>query len=101
MDIRVYYQKVRQSEATIAKDYVSVVSLDTADGGRSGVVTEVSRYTAAKLVVEGKARLATEAEVENSGAEPSGRSEDLGGCDKGKASASPEAVSKAQRPLKA
>jgi hypothetical protein len=62
MDIRVYYQKVRQAEASIATDSVFVVSVETPDGVKAGVKTEVPRQTAAKLMVEGKARLATEGE---------------------------------------
>jgi hypothetical protein len=62
MDIRNYYQKVKQVEATIGKEYVVIVSLETPDGGRSGVFTEVSRHAAAKLAIEGKARIADERE---------------------------------------
>jgi len=39
------------------------VSFETPDGGRSGVRTEVPKRLAAKLVVEGKARLASEKEA--------------------------------------
>jgi hypothetical protein len=63
MDIRVYYQKIRQTESNIASDHVVVVSLETPDGGRRGIKTEVSRQLAAKLVVEDRARLATESET--------------------------------------
>ncbi len=41
-----------------------VISKATPDGGKAGVRTEVSRGTAAKLVVEGKARLASKEEGE-------------------------------------
>jgi hypothetical protein len=64
MDIRVYYQKVRQAESSIAKPSVLVASLETPDGGKAGVLTEVSRDVAAKLLVEGKGRLATQSEIE-------------------------------------
>lgn len=63
MDIRVYYQKIRTTEANIPSEHVVVVSQETPDGGRGGVRTEVSRSAAARLVVEGRARLATEAEA--------------------------------------
>ncbi len=63
MDVKVYYQKLRQIEAEIAEGEVVVVSLETADGGKAGVKTEAPRAIAAKLIVEGRARLATEEEA--------------------------------------
>ena len=59
MDLKVFYQKLRQMEASLAEAHVVVVSEETPDGGRPGVRTEVPRSLAARLVVEGKARLAT------------------------------------------
>jgi hypothetical protein len=59
MDLKVYYQKIRQLEASLKEESVVTVSLETPDGGRAGVLTEVPRRIAAQLVVEGKARLAT------------------------------------------
>ena len=38
--------------------YVVVISLETPEGGKPGRATEVSRASAAQLIVEGKARLA-------------------------------------------
>jgi hypothetical protein len=58
VDLRVYYQKVRDVEATIPGPYASVVSLSTPDGGKPGTVTEVPRRVAAKMVVDGTATLA-------------------------------------------
>ena len=63
MDIRVYYQKIRQAASSIPAEHVVVVSMETPDGGKGNVKTEVSRETAARLMVEGKARLASEAEA--------------------------------------
>jgi len=60
MDLRVYFQKVRQLEATIAHEHLVVISEDTGDGGKAGVLTEVARHTAAKLIIEGRAKPATE-----------------------------------------
>ena len=57
MDIRVYYRKIREAEGKMSEDSVVVRSLETADGGRAGVLTEVSRRNAAKLIVEGRAEL--------------------------------------------
>ena len=59
MDLRVYYQKVRQIEARITDEHVVIVSCETPDGGKAGVRTEVPRGIAAKLVVEGRASLAS------------------------------------------
>ncbi len=62
MDLRQYFQKIRQLEASIAEKYPLVTSLETEDGGKAGVVSEVPRYEAARTIVEGKARLATDEE---------------------------------------
>ena len=62
MDLRSYFQKIRTIEATIAGEHAIVVSLETSDGGRAGQLSEVSRAIAAKLVAQGKARLANERE---------------------------------------
>jgi len=59
MDLRMFYQKLRKVEQEIADPHVVVVSNETPDGGRAGQKSEVSRNMAAKLVVEGKARLAS------------------------------------------
>ena len=64
MDLRQYFQKIRTIEATIPGEHVVVVSMETPDGGRDGQLSEVSRSLAAKLVAQGKARLAEEPEVE-------------------------------------
>ncbi len=63
MDLKVYYQKLRQVEASITEPQVVVVSLETADGGRAGVFSEAPRTVAAKMVVEGRGRLANETET--------------------------------------
>ena len=65
MDLRNYYRKIREMEATMPEKFPVVTSLATEDGGREGVISEVSRYQAAKLMVEGKVRLATEQERMN------------------------------------
>ncbi|HYW41651.1 MAG TPA: hypothetical protein VE959_02265 [Bryobacteraceae bacterium] len=63
MDLRIYFKKIRDMEANIADDFAVVVSRETADGGRAGAQTEVPRRTAAKMVVDGLAVLASEAEA--------------------------------------
>jgi hypothetical protein len=62
MDVRQYYRKLREIESGIAEEYVLVSSLETSDGGKPGVVSEVSREQAAKLLVEGRVTLSTGAE---------------------------------------
>ena len=64
VDLRSYFQKIRTIEAAIAGEHTVVVSLETPDGGRAGQLSEVSRAVAAKLVVQGKARLANEREAD-------------------------------------
>ena len=63
MEIRMYFEKLREIEASIAEPFVVVSSLATPDGGKAGNLTEVARHTAAKLLVENRARLANEEEV--------------------------------------
>ncbi len=62
MDVRQYYRKVREAESSIHGEYPLMVSLETTDGGKAGVVSEVSRDVAAKLIVEGRAVPATQEE---------------------------------------
>lgn len=69
MDLRAYFKSIRDQQAAIATEYVVVVSKATSDGGREGVLSELSRETAATLVVEGRARLATEDETATYGRE--------------------------------
>lgn len=64
MDLRRYYQELRKKEAEIEGKDIYVVSLDTADGGKAGVITHVPKAIGCRLIVEGKARLATAEEAE-------------------------------------
>lgn len=63
MDIRIYFQKIKETEAALSTEFVVVASLETGDGGRAGVFTEVTRHMAAKLIVEGRARIAEHGEA--------------------------------------
>ena len=63
MDLQVYYQKIREMETKIADEFPLVVSVETSDGGKGGTKTEVPRRLAAKLLVEGLARLASKDEL--------------------------------------
>ena len=58
MDLRLYYQKIRETESKIADPFPVMVSVETPDGGRAGTCTEVSRAIAAKLIVDGTAQVA-------------------------------------------
>ncbi len=60
MDLKQYFRKMREIEASIKEPYVLISSLETPDGGKPGVVCEVSRAIAAKIIAEGRAMLATE-----------------------------------------
>ena len=63
MDLKVFYQKMRKLEQEITSDHIVVVSLETSDGGKPGIKTEVSRENAARMMVEGRCRLATKSET--------------------------------------
>ncbi len=63
MDLRAYYRKIREVESTLNEPYVVLVSVATSDGGKAGIRTEVTRHIAARLIAEGKARLATHEEA--------------------------------------
>lgn len=62
MDVRAYFEKLRAIEGQLSADPVAVVSLATVDGGRAGVVMEVGRRVAARMIVEQRVRLATDEE---------------------------------------
>jgi hypothetical protein len=63
MDLRLYYQKLREVESKLVDEFPIVVSNQTMDGGKDGTKTEVPRGIAAKLIVEGVARLASKEQV--------------------------------------
>ena len=63
MDLRLYYEKIRAMEAKLPDEFPILVSNETTDGGKDGTKTEVPRKIAARLLVEGLARLATKEEV--------------------------------------
>ena len=60
MDVKQYYRKIREVESAIVDTYPLVVSLETADGGKAGLVSEVPRALAAKMIVESRAILAND-----------------------------------------
>ena len=63
MDLRAYYRKLREAEAQLEGEEFVMVSLATPEGGKEGVRTEVTRGVAARLLAEGRARLASAEEA--------------------------------------
>jgi hypothetical protein len=63
MDLKLYYQKIRDTESQIPDVYPLIVSQETDNGGKAGSCAEVTRAVAAKMITEGTARLATAAEA--------------------------------------
>lgn len=64
VDLKQYFKKIREVEARLEEEYPIVTSLETPDGGRAGIVCEVAREVAAKMIVEGRAAIATEEQRE-------------------------------------
>ena len=64
MDLKRYYQKIRDIESSILDPFAVVVSFETPDGGKPGALTEVPPRVAAKMVVDGSARLANPEETQ-------------------------------------
>lgn len=65
MDLKAFYHKIAAAKEMIATPFAVIVSADTPDGGRAGILTEVGRELAARMIVEGRARLASENEALN------------------------------------
>ncbi|MEO7651382.1 MAG: hypothetical protein ABIZ80_13035 [Bryobacteraceae bacterium] len=63
MDLRMYYQKIRETEQKLP-DFPVLSSLESPDGGRPGVLSETTRAVGAKMIVEGRSRLATDEETQ-------------------------------------
>jgi len=63
MDLRAFYQKLRKIELDITDAHVVTVSNETSDGGKAGHKVEVTRSTAARSILEGRARLASPEET--------------------------------------
>jgi len=62
VDLRQYFRKIRDVEAGLSEPFPIVTSLETADGGKAGTISEVPRSIAAKMIVEGRAVLADDTE---------------------------------------
>lgn len=64
MDLKQYFRKIREVESSLMEPDALIVSLDTADGGKAGTVSEVRSHIAAKMIVEGRAALASDEQRE-------------------------------------
>lgn len=64
MDVKQYYKKIREVEASLEEAYPLIISVETSDGGKAGTVCEVPRHTAARMIVENRAVLASAKEKE-------------------------------------
>ncbi|HTT18509.1 MAG TPA: hypothetical protein VMG82_06170 [Candidatus Sulfotelmatobacter sp.] len=60
MNLKSYYQTLRELQQSLTEPYVVLVSCATPDGGKEGLLTEVPKEIAAKMIVDGRARLASE-----------------------------------------
>jgi hypothetical protein len=64
MDVKQYFRKIREIEASLPEEFPIVVSIETGDGGRAGILSEVARWNAARMIVEGRAVLATPDQID-------------------------------------
>ncbi len=60
MNLTSYYQKIHEFESSIVEPFVVLVSRATDDGGKEGLLTEVPKAVAARMLAEGRGRLASE-----------------------------------------
>ena len=60
MNLKSYYQKIREFESTIVEPFVVLISQATDDGGKEGRLTEVPKAVAAKMPADGRGCLASE-----------------------------------------
>lgn len=60
MNVKAYYQKIRELERALTDSFVVIVSHDTSDGGRGGLLTEVPKHLAARMIADERAHLASE-----------------------------------------
>ena len=63
MDLRGYYRKIREAEASIPENFPIVKSIATEGDGHGGRLTEVSRAVAARMLTDGVAELASSEEA--------------------------------------
>jgi len=59
MNLKSYYQALRELEQSLTEPFAVLASQTTPDGGKEGLLTEVPKELAAKMIVDGRARLAS------------------------------------------
>jgi hypothetical protein len=59
MDVKQYFRRLREIEDSFVDKYPVVISLETPDGGKAGLIAEMSRHVAAKMILEARAVLAS------------------------------------------
>jgi hypothetical protein len=64
MDLISYYNNIREQESSIGEEFPILVSNDTGDGGKAGRLTEAPKAVAARMIVQGLARLAPAEQAE-------------------------------------
>ena len=77
MDLRQYYKKLHELESKMPEAHVLVMSVETGDGGKEGVITEVPRRNACQLILEGRARRADQKEEDDFRAQESLRRDEF------------------------
>lgn len=65
MDLRAYYRKIRETEASLPDEFPVIRSVATEAGGVGGRLVETSREVAARMIVDGSAELATPEEADS------------------------------------
>ena len=63
MDLKAYYRRIRETEASFEDEFPVVKSLATESGGREGRLTETTRAVAARMLADGVAVLASAVEA--------------------------------------
>jgi hypothetical protein len=63
MDLRAYYRRIRETEASLDDEFPVLRSVATEAGGVGGRLAETTREVAARMIVDGAAELATPEEA--------------------------------------
>ncbi len=65
MNLKAYYQKIREVERTLVEPFAVLVSHATSDGGRDGTLIEVPSQLAARMIADGRGHLADNDEAKD------------------------------------
>jgi len=63
MNLKAYYKKLRAVEQSLTEPFAVLESHETPDGGKEGVLTEVPKHLAARMIAEGRAHIASDEAV--------------------------------------